>query len=152
MAPYPKGEHKTYGCREVPRIIDLSNIPTSPAPIHMHIPGREYAGIQHRQLEETWHQRLQNIGSLIPKISLWKQHNIFEDALQGPGPQLTLQCYSRSGENHVVLKPHENLRPPSFTPAMSTYREKPECPKRFFVPEELELGLTEKILVLTTIL
>lgn len=81
-----------------------------------------------------------------------KTYYLFEDALQGPGPQLTLQCYSRSGENHVVLKPHENLRPPSFTPAMSTYREKPECPKRFFVPEELELGLTEKILVFTTIL
>ena len=61
----PQESIVTHVCTEMSPIIVLSTIPASQAPVHtLDIPGRECGGVQHRQLEETCHPRLQNTGTL----------------------------------------------------------------------------------------
>lgn len=158
----PQESIVTHVCTEMSPIIDLSTIPAYPAPVHtLDIPGKECGGVQHRQLEETWQPRLQNTGTLSRIQDLSCSGNtifqrtikacyIWPDSVQGLGPQPALRSYSRSRENHIVLKPQEHVGPSLSPLAMSIYREEPRCPKRPFVPEEREAGLTDKIPFFTT--
>lgn len=170
MAPCPIGEHLIMLCLEVSLIIDLSTIPI---PQHLSTPhlsswtsqegmwgggwgglaqvaGREPASEVTKYRNSVWTKDLSCENSTIFQRTR-KIHWILAGSIQGLGPQPALLSYSRSRENHTVLKPQEHASPSPSPLAMSIYREKPWCPRRLFIPEEMEVGFTDKIPFFTTI-
>lgn len=73
---------------------------------------------------------------------------ILVDTIQGLGPQATLQFCNKFRENHKALRPQEHF----FTPVHEHSHRRAKLSKRLFIPEEMEVGLMNKIQFFTTTL